>query len=424
VDPEIVSLRKTLGIYKGLVEVSGLIASITDYGELLRAILRVARNVIGAEAASLFLVDEHTRDLVLTISSHAEGQFHEPALSVPKGQGIAGWVMEHREALLVPDAYADSRFYRKADEETGFRTRSILCAPLQREGTTIGVLQVLNPLAKPAFEPEDLEGFSAYANLTASAIEKLRALDRLRRQERVERDLAIASEIQSELLAGAIPPCAAGMCFAAHNRPAANVGGDFYDVFPRAAGDVFFAVGDVSGKGISASLLMAQVLSAMEFVFRSASGPAEPLRALNQHLGHRIVRGMFVTAVVGRIRADRQAMLVASAGHPAPLLIVNGQATAIEAPGAMPLGILPDTCYLESEVAFPREASVVAFTDGLTESADPQARFFEPSIARVAEAAAAGGPSSIVEALVEAELTHRGAAAQRDDLTILAGGFA
>ena len=229
VPPE--TLQKSLAIYKGLVEVSCLINSITDYHTLLRQILSVAQRVIQAEAASLFLLDEDSSDLRLAIATRSDGGFDEPEIIVPKGKGIVGWVMERNEPLLIPDAYKDERFYAAADKQTGFLTRSILCAPLRSEGKNIGVLQVLNPLNKPAFEDIDLEGFSAYANLTATAIEKLRSLKIQREQDRVQRDLAIAADIQCVLLSGAIPAALCGVRFSAHSSPATEVGGDFYGVF-------------------------------------------------------------------------------------------------------------------------------------------------------------------------------------------------
>src|SRR4051812_34651876 len=97
------ALRKSLHIYKGLVEVSGLINSITDYNELLRAILDVARRVILAEAGSLFLINEATDSLDLVISSREEGVFSAPKISVPRGKGIAGWVALEGKSLLIPD---------------------------------------------------------------------------------------------------------------------------------------------------------------------------------------------------------------------------------------------------------------------------------------------------------------------------------
>ncbi len=245
---EVDSLRRSVQIYKGLVEVSGLINSITDYDELLRAVLNVARRVIRAEAASLFFCEDDEDCLELAISSSADGEYVAPKIRVPRGRGIAGWVVEHGESLLIPDAYADDRFYKEADKQTGFRTRSILCAPLKQGDKIIGVLQVLNPTDKESFDAHDLEGFTAYSDLTATAIEKLRTIERSRQQERVERDLSIAAEIQHELLSRALPSKLPGALFAAHATPASNVGGDFYNFFVRRGEDIYFAIGDVSGR--------------------------------------------------------------------------------------------------------------------------------------------------------------------------------
>jgi len=423
---EVESLRKSLSIYRGLVEVSGLIASITDYEELLRAILDVARRVIHVEAASLFLVNETTGDLEMAIASQGEGDFVKKTLIVPKGRGIAGWVFAHGEALLIPDAYEDQRFYKEADAKTGFRTRSILCAPLKREGQLIGVLQVLNPEEKPAFEPEDLEAFTAYADLTATAIEKIRTLERSRRQERVERDLAIATDIQNELLSRAIPAETPGACFAAFNRPAANVGGDFYDVFVKSPYEIYFGIGDVSGKGIAASLLMAQTLSAMQFVFAATTSPADALMKLNTTLGEQVVRGMFVTMLIGRLTPTSGRMEIASAGHCHPVLLrADGTTSLIKTEGALPLGILPKVAYRQGKIDVSPGDWLISFTDGLTESKRENTdEFFEHQIVSILENQVGQSGKALIHRLVEAEKRHRGSGAQLDDLTILASGLA
>jgi sigma-B regulation protein RsbU (phosphoserine phosphatase) len=425
VTQELVSLRKSLQIYRGLVEVSGLINSITDYDELLRAILDVARRVIRAEAASLFLVNEQTADLDLIIASYQEGSFEQPKIHVPRGQGIAGWVFEHGESLLIRDAYADPRFYRDADRATGFRTRSILCAPLKRDERVTGVLQVLNPTEKDSFESEDLEGFVAYSNLIATAIEKLRTIDRILAQERVERDLAIAAEIQVELLSRAIPDDLPGAIFAAYNQPAQNVGGDFFSVFARSPEEIYFAIGDVSGKGISASLLMAQTLSAMQFVFAATTSPANALTRLNETLHERIVRGMFVTTLVGRMMPSSRRVEIASAGHCKPYLVrAGGGATQIETEGALPLGILPQVNYRQARIELAPGDCLFLFTDGLSESQSPESgKYFDEILPGLLDT---GGdsPGSILDRLVRAERTHRGDEEQRDDLTVLVGAFA
>ena len=422
---EVESLRKSLSIYKGLVEVSGLINSITDYDELLRAILDVARRVILAEAASLFFVNKETGALELAITSSGQGQFIEPRISVPRGKGIAGWVLAHAQSILIPNAYADARFYKEADLQTGFQTRSILCAPLKHEGEIIGVLQILNPRDRDSFDEQDFEGFTAYANLTATAIGKLRALERMRAQERVERDLAIASDIQQEILARAIPARTPGALFAAHNQAASNVGGDFYNVFVRSPYETYFAVGDVSGKGISASLLMAQTLSAMQFVFAMTTSPADALVRLNSTLSDRIIRGMFVTTIVGRVIPSANRIELASAGHCKPVMLrADGSAFEIETDGSLPLGILRKVSYRQGKIDLQAGDFFICYTDGLSESKNSTDEAFERKIISCLAGQKFETPKLIVDRLIDCEKTHRGARRQDDDLTLLVGGLA
>lgn len=423
---EVDSLRRSVQIYKGLVEVSGLINSITDYDELLRAVLNVARRVMRAEAASLFFCEEDDDCMELAISSSADGEYVAPKIRVPRGRGIAGWVVQHGESLLIPDAYADERFYKEADKQTGFRTRSILCAPLKQDAKIIGVLQVLNPTDKESFDEQDLEGFTAYSDLTATAIEKLRTLERSRAQERVERDLSIAAEIQHELLSRALPSKLPGALFAAHATPASNVGGDFYNFFVRKGEDIYFAIGDVSGKGIPASLLMAQTLSAMQFVFAAATSPNEALSTLNSTLHDQIVRGMFITTLVGRLIPAEQRLELASAGHCKPILIrSNGETQEIGVAPALPLGILPAVNYTQTALDLHKGDWLVCYTDGLSESRDEQnGQFFGDTIVERLSATPYLNPQQIVDRLVDLEAAHRGDGGRLDDLTIIAGGMA
>ncbi len=418
------SLRRSLEIHKGLVEVSALINGITHREALLREVLDVARRVIGAEAASIFLLEEESGDLRLEMDARGGGAVERPGIVVPRGAGIAGWVFEKSEAQLIPDAYADARFFKEADQATGFRTRSILCAPLIAGGKTIGVLQVLNASGKVAFDEVELEGLVAHANLAATAIGKLQALERERERERFQRDLAVAAEIQGELLARAIPQTLHGVVFAAHNVPAAWVGGDFYGVFPRGDGEVDFVIGDVSGKGMPAALLMAQTLSALPFVFQAAGGPAEALGMLNRTFSEGMVRGMFMTVLAGRMVPQRREVMLASAGHPAPVVVDTlGVAGEFGIPVGLPVGITPQVDYAQSVVRLGVGGRVVLFTDGLAESrsAADGCHFQERMLSEIS-----GPPDTcggILRRVVEAEGRHRGGQQPRDDLTVLVGAF-
>ena len=297
---EIEQLQRSLQLYKGLVEVSALINAFTDFDELLAAILDVARRVMNAEACSLFLEDE-SRDLRLVIACAPDGDVQTPDIVVPRGRGIAGSVFETGESLLVPDAYADPRFYADADKKSGFKTRSILCTPLVRNGKKIGVLQVLNPNAKSAFDETDLDAFEAYSNLAATAIDKLRAIESRREQERLAQELSLAHEIQNSFLPQNLPQLP-GLTFAATYRPARNIGGDFYDVLEMGPDEIYFVIGDVSGKGIPAALLMAQSLNTLRLIVKPGITPVAALTRWNEMLCGHTIRGMFIT--INR-RADR-----------------------------------------------------------------------------------------------------------------------
>jgi phosphoserine phosphatase RsbU/P len=223
-------LERSVTLYKGLLEVSGLINSITGMNELLAAILDVARRVMAAEASSLFLVDEQTGDLELTI---ARGKRPDPAslpIRIPRGKGIAGWVQQRRQSLLVEDAYDDPRFYPEMDRSTGFVTRSLIAVPLFQDAQDIGVLEVLNPVGKPAFDNLDLEAFQAYGNLAATSIQKLRLIKRESERQQWEKDLALATEIQHSFLPDVLPSTEL-LSLAALYRPAKEIVGVIFDVF-------------------------------------------------------------------------------------------------------------------------------------------------------------------------------------------------
>lgn len=417
-DSELHALKEQVRAFKGLVEVSALINGITELDELLPAILDVAKRVMDAEASSMFLVNADG-DLELVIGRgdpEATAVREVPHLVVPRGKGIAGWVIEHGRSQLVEDAYADPRFFVDADRQTGFRTRSLMCVPLRQGEEELGVLQVLNPRGRGAFTRTDLEAFEAYGNLVATAIGKLRSLRREREQERVARELDLAMEIQGSFLPSALPEVGGLRCAAVY-RPARNIGGDFYDVLVTGPDEVWFAVGDVSGKGIPAALVMAQSVSALRFLIHSGAVVEEVLAKWNDVLCGGAVRGMFVTAALGKIALSRREMVVASAGHVPPV----DAGGVLETGRGMAMGIMPGMRYGAATLRVVPGRPVVFVTDGFTESENAAGREF--GLEGVIGALRVGSAEEVVCAVCEAEATHRGEAEPRDDRTVLALGF-
>lgn len=416
------TLERELRVYKGLVEVSALINGITKSSELLPAILDVARRVLGAEAASLFLVTGRG-ELELSAARGGVGGRSNVRITVPRGKGIAGWVLEHGQPLLVRDAYSDPRFFAEADRQTGFRTRSILCVPLVRGGKEIGVLQVLNPIGREMFDEADLEAFSAYGVLAATAIDKLRTIEAQREQQRVEQEFAFAREIQTSFLPKVLPRTNE-LSFAAAYRPARNVGGDFYDVVEGGPGEYYFVIGDVSGKGVPAALFMAQALSMLRLILAPGLSPEEVLTRWNAMLINRTIHGMFITAIVGRVLTAERKVEIANAGHCQPFLVRKGGVTEeLTLPGAPPVAILASLPKSQSAITMEPGEFLVLCTDGLAESFNQNNQALERSGVLRLLSGAFRSPADVVDALNVGEINHRRDAEPHDDLTVLVFGF-
>jgi HD-GYP domain-containing protein (c-di-GMP phosphodiesterase class II) len=159
-----------------MFEVAASVASTLDLKQLLPKIMQGATRVLNAEASSLMLVDEESGDLFFEVALGEKGE-KAKTIRLKKGQGIAGWVLEHGRTLLVPDVDKDPRHARDVAGEIGFKTRSILCSPLRQVDQIIGVVQVLNKLgpAGPTFSEDDIPIFEAFADQAATAISQARA---------------------------------------------------------------------------------------------------------------------------------------------------------------------------------------------------------------------------------------------------------
>jgi len=417
------SLRQ-LKVYKGLVEVSALINAITDFNELLAAILDVSRRVMFAEASSLFLTNADGNLELVVASGAGAGETPKEKIVVPRGQGIAGWVLENKTSALVKDAYADPRFYQGVDKKTGFRTRSILCVPLSRNQHEIGVLQVLNPVEKESFDENDVEAFEAYGMLAATAIEKLRIIDQQRKQERMEQEFSFAREIQNSFLPQSLPSLGA-LSFAATYRPALNIGGDFYDVLEIGPDEVYFVIGDVSGKGIPAALLMAQALNTLRLIVKSGISPADALARWNGMLCGHTIRGMFITSLLGRIVPSQRLVEMASAGHCQPFLaLAGGGVIQLDVKSAPPIGILDGLQYHLTSTTLSPNDWLIFYTDGLTESFSPDNTLLESEgVERILSAQPLASADDVLAKLRTGEENHRQNADPHDDLTILVFGF-
>ncbi|HZC44229.1 MAG TPA: SpoIIE family protein phosphatase [Acidobacteriaceae bacterium] len=224
-----------------------------------------------------------------------------------------------------------------------------------------------------------------------------------RRQAQVELEIKSAQEVQQVLVPEEVPAIA-GFSIASIYKPATELGGDFYQVIPLEAGDALVVVGDVSGKGLKAAMVVSLIVGTLRTLADYTQEPAEILRGLNRRLIGR-TQGGFATCVAMRIEADGSGA-IATAGHFSPLR--NGKELPLE--GALPLGITPDATYDQIAFRMQENETLIFYTDGIVEARNGQGELF--GFDRVREMSRAG--SSAVQVAEEAS-----AFGQDDDITVL-----
>lgn len=372
---------------------------------------RIARR-LGAEAASLFLVDEETGELVCRANM---GPVDVIGLRLAPGTGIVGRTLDLGVPQLVKDTRRDPDFARSIDAATGFETRSILCAPMAARGQRLGAIELFNKASGEAFTQTDSRLLQALAASSALALINARLVADMAEQQGLKRELELAAEIQRAMLPGDLPPDSP---IHGINLAASGVSGDFFEIMPLADGRMAFAIGDVAGKGMKASLLMAKTASLFRCLVKREAGPGAVLAAINAELLETRMPGMFVTMAAGLFDPRLGRVVLAIAGHEPPLLLKDGVFTPIE--GDMPpLGIaveLFDGGCPESVVDLDG-GCLYLFTDGLTEARSRHGSMLEAEGARALIQSVAGLPAARRLDSMVRSLDDSGSL--RDDITLM-----
>jgi phosphoserine phosphatase RsbU/P len=339
-------------------------SSLDIQGSLERAVSHIT-DYVEAEGGALFLLDQGGE----TLSCHAcVGATDIVGLTLPSDQGIVGRCVQNDRSEIVRDVQNDPSFYGKIDETTGYTTRSILCATLSVKEERIGAIELINKRGGDhLFEENDLRLLESLSASAALAIHNARMAEALVEQEKLARELELAAEIQRSLL-----PDSGDDNFPIHglNIPARTVSGDFFDFFELEDGRICFNLGDVSGKGMNAALLMAKTASLFRCLGKTVHQPGRLMARINEEICETAARGMFVTMVVGIYEPRTGIMRFSNAGHEPPLFFdKSGEISSFPA-DAPPVGISP---FLVGEEGYPEEelrldgGAFYIFTDGVTE---------------------------------------------------------
>ncbi|MHC4481875.1 MAG: SpoIIE family protein phosphatase, partial [Planctomycetota bacterium] len=299
-----------------------------------------------ADRAFLMLYDENG-EFKPAASRNRQGEPERITIS----RSIIREVTNRRIAVLSSDAMTDERF-TGAMSILSFGIRSMMCAPLVAKDELLGIIHLDTAGEQGRFSQDDLELLSGVASQTALAIASARMHERLLHRDRMERDLKIATQVQTSFLPLSRPQVE-GMEFAAFYRAALEVGGDMYDFIAQLDESLMVAVGDVSGKGVPAALLMARVSSDARFFSIQEREPKDVLPHLSQRIEETGMTDVFVTMALIRADLASHRILTANAGHCPPLVRRAAEGDVIEIGGrpGLPLGVMADFDYEQSEYA-------------------------------------------------------------------------
>ena len=246
------------------------------------------------------------------------------------------------------------------------------------------------------------------------------------RRERLESEFRIASQMQKTLLPVA-PPSVEALELTGWSQPSREVGGDFYDYFELEPGLVVIALGDATGKGVSAALLITQCASVLRTISNDVHSPGELLRRTNDEFFKRIgATYRFVTLFVMTIDVNRRILRYACAGHPAPLLLNGDTGTHrwLECEPSFPVGIMGQVEYIEHTVTLEPQDTVVVFSDGLTDARSPEENFYgEERIAKALSSASSGSTQDVLNALKRDTESHMHGREPTDDMTVVVARF-
>ncbi|MDB4965980.1 MAG: hypothetical protein JWN44_1669 [Myxococcales bacterium] len=326
-------------------------------------------------------------------------------------------------------------------EEVVQKGRAILSAPLTPSSKHAGGLSMHAPMifgtevngvlhvrsadsSKVAFNQSDLDLLTGLASQAAMALQNARMHAESLKQQRLQQDLLLAEQIQKSFLPQQLPSVE-GIEFVTDYRPAYSVGGDFYDLFWLDHERVGVFIGDVSGKGVSAALLMARISSDLRVAALAESSPARAISRVNQAVLERKQHDIFVTGIYLTLDVKTRQMTLANAGHLPPFIRhkTRGELERVEGGSGTAIGIFDEAIYEQTVLQLEPGDTLVLCTDGVLEATDELGEQFGFERLELSLSSGSSRPKDVAERLQRDVREHVGDAAQYDDLTLIVLGI-
>lgn len=414
--PEEITTTRKEGDLLALISKVGitLLASAT-LNETLEQIVSLVFEAVPADRCLLMMRDEGSEDLRVAVARLRDrvGEVGEIRVS----RNVLDEVVMRGKSVLTSDAQHDPRFASGTVVLQGIR--SVLAVPLGVSEKVFGIIYADSPIADGRFTEDHLKVLTTLASVAAIRVENARLAEARLQQERLERELQLAMEIQQRFQPTA-PPLVPGYELQGISFPCYEIGGDYYDFIERDDGRLVIALGDVSGKGTAAALLMSSLHASVHAQSGSHDTLSATISAVNRYLADNIPANRFVTLFYAELDPASGALSFLNAGHNPPLIVHAAGTVEQLASGGLPLGIKRNAEYREGRTQMQMGDVLVIYSDGVTEASSPSGEEFGVTrlyevVSRNIDASAAGVRDRIESALTKFSQGTQAA----DDITLV-----
>ncbi|UCG51689.1 MAG: SpoIIE family protein phosphatase [Candidatus Latescibacterota bacterium] len=404
-------LRRAVEELSALNEIALTVGTSANPQDMVRRLVDCLMRAAKADQASVTLLSGQARgtpetQLRIMATSAELPRYH-------MNQGFLGWMELHKKPLVINDPKTDDRFKGMEWDST---INSVMCVPLMVKSEMIGALTVYNKKGGQGFTEEDQRLLPIIAAQSAQIIDNTRLI---KENAGMQEQMKLAYEIQRNLLPKE-PPFVEGYDLAGTTIPAQAVGGDYFDFIPTVTGDWAVCLGDVSGKGLPASLLMANVQATLRGQTLIEAKASERVERANKLMYQSTDAEKFVTLFYGVLDPDKHEMSFVNAGHePAIFSSAGGGIERLET-GGMALGVVDRFPFKQDTVTMAPGDMIVIYSDGVPDATNDTDQAFGIEKLMLLVEEHKGSPAAIlIEKIVDAVNEHTGEAPQFDDVTLL-----
>ncbi len=413
---EIKLLRRAVEELSMLNEIAVAISSTLSLERILDLIIQKCLKHLNVEQGAIMLLDEKTEDKPFQTVAR-RGDTISLHLPYRLDSQLSGWMLKNRNALIINDFQSDNRFLKRGKEP--FFIQSLLCVPLKQKGRMIGLIALFNSQSNHGFSSEASRLLSIIATQSAQVIENARLLEEEQALIRMQEELRLAYEIQMNLLPKKAPVIK-GYDIVGRSIPAKDVGGDYFDFILMNGDQLAFCLGDVSGKGMPAALLMANLQATIRSQTLLNPSSSNCLEHSNTHMYQNTGPEKFVTLFFGILDCGSHQMKYSNAGHNYPILFSEGKKPQCLESDGIVLGCLESFSFQEEQMSLSRGDIFVLYSDGITEAFnDREEEFGEKRLIQVVDENRSHTAERIMENILKAVRLHTGDSPQMDDITLI-----